>query len=299
MTDAPWTGDACSLVDAFRAGERSPVEELDATFAAIEASKLNCFSYLDREGRAPIGRDCRPLETVRGGAHGHQGARTRQGLALHRGLARVPGSHRRPNVPSHRAVARARRGRPGRSHDGKRVRGPQRFGHQAERCHPQPVAARPHRRWFLERFGGSSGRRDREPRDGRRRRWFDPHSRGVHRPARIQGHVRSDPAQPARVHAAEHGGRRQSVAIGTRLGSLSRCVRGSAPRRSHVVAGVRRVGIPTGDARPAGPAGRRSSRASAACPSNRESRIACARRRRNCWPRPGWCRPTYGSSRPT
>ena len=37
MTDAPWAGDAVSLVDAFRAGERSPVEELDATLAAIEA----------------------------------------------------------------------------------------------------------------------------------------------------------------------------------------------------------------------------------------------------------------------
>ena len=49
MTDAPWQGDTCSLVDAFRSGERSPSEELDATYAAIEASELNCFSYLDRE----------------------------------------------------------------------------------------------------------------------------------------------------------------------------------------------------------------------------------------------------------
>jgi aspartyl-tRNA(Asn)/glutamyl-tRNA(Gln) amidotransferase subunit A len=45
-----WTGDACSLVDAFRAGERSPAEELAATFAAIDASDLNAFSFLDREG---------------------------------------------------------------------------------------------------------------------------------------------------------------------------------------------------------------------------------------------------------
>lgn len=36
-----------SLVDAFRTGERSPLEELDATFAAIEASGLNAFSHLD------------------------------------------------------------------------------------------------------------------------------------------------------------------------------------------------------------------------------------------------------------
>ena len=47
MVDTPWTGDACSLVDAFRQGERSPVEELDAVLAAIDASELNAFSYID------------------------------------------------------------------------------------------------------------------------------------------------------------------------------------------------------------------------------------------------------------
>ena len=49
MTDTPWLGDASSLVEAFRSGERSPVEELDITLAAIEASDLNCFSHLDPE----------------------------------------------------------------------------------------------------------------------------------------------------------------------------------------------------------------------------------------------------------
>lgn len=49
MTDTPWQGDASSLVDAFRAGERTPVEELEVTLAAIEASDLNCFSHLDPE----------------------------------------------------------------------------------------------------------------------------------------------------------------------------------------------------------------------------------------------------------
>ena len=49
MTDLPWQGDACSLVDAFRAGERSPVEELDATLAAIDRSDLNCFASVDPE----------------------------------------------------------------------------------------------------------------------------------------------------------------------------------------------------------------------------------------------------------
>lgn len=47
--DAPWLGDAVSLVEAFRAGERSPLEELDATLAAIEASELNAFSHVDPE----------------------------------------------------------------------------------------------------------------------------------------------------------------------------------------------------------------------------------------------------------
>jgi aspartyl-tRNA(Asn)/glutamyl-tRNA(Gln) amidotransferase subunit A len=49
MTDTPWLDDACSLVDAFRAGTRSPKEELQATFDAIERSDLNCFSFLDPE----------------------------------------------------------------------------------------------------------------------------------------------------------------------------------------------------------------------------------------------------------
>jgi Asp-tRNA(Asn)/Glu-tRNA(Gln) amidotransferase A subunit family amidase len=49
MTDAPWMGDACSLVEAFRAGERTPTEELEATFAAIDASDLNAFIWLDRD----------------------------------------------------------------------------------------------------------------------------------------------------------------------------------------------------------------------------------------------------------
>ncbi len=49
MTDTPWRGDACSLVDAFRAGERSPLEELDATLAAIDSTALNCFSHVDAD----------------------------------------------------------------------------------------------------------------------------------------------------------------------------------------------------------------------------------------------------------
>lgn len=47
MTDSPWLGDAVSLVDAFRSGDRSPVEELTASLEAIERSELNCFSFVD------------------------------------------------------------------------------------------------------------------------------------------------------------------------------------------------------------------------------------------------------------
>lgn len=46
---APWPGDTCSLVDAFRSGERTPVEELETTLRAIESSQLNAFSFIDAE----------------------------------------------------------------------------------------------------------------------------------------------------------------------------------------------------------------------------------------------------------
>jgi Asp-tRNA(Asn)/Glu-tRNA(Gln) amidotransferase A subunit family amidase len=49
VADTPWQGDACSLVDAFRSGDRSPVEELEATLEAIRTSDLNAFSYIDTD----------------------------------------------------------------------------------------------------------------------------------------------------------------------------------------------------------------------------------------------------------
>ncbi|HBM55805.1 MAG TPA: amidase, partial [Acidimicrobiaceae bacterium] len=45
-----WQGDVVSLVEAFRSSERSPVDEVRATLAAIEASDLNAFSFVDAEG---------------------------------------------------------------------------------------------------------------------------------------------------------------------------------------------------------------------------------------------------------
>ena len=52
----PWTGDACSLVDAFRRRERSPAEELQATLRAIGSSRLNAFSHVDVEGALAAAR---------------------------------------------------------------------------------------------------------------------------------------------------------------------------------------------------------------------------------------------------
>jgi Asp-tRNA(Asn)/Glu-tRNA(Gln) amidotransferase A subunit family amidase len=46
---APWPGDACSLVDAYRTGTRRPVDEVAAALAGIEASGLNAFSHVDGE----------------------------------------------------------------------------------------------------------------------------------------------------------------------------------------------------------------------------------------------------------
>lgn len=50
MTDTPWQGDACSLVEEFRAGRRSPKEEMQATLSAVSASSLNAVSFVDVDG---------------------------------------------------------------------------------------------------------------------------------------------------------------------------------------------------------------------------------------------------------
>jgi aspartyl-tRNA(Asn)/glutamyl-tRNA(Gln) amidotransferase subunit A len=44
-----WTGDAVGLVEAFRAGDRSPLEELEASFAAVDVSDLNAVCFEDRD----------------------------------------------------------------------------------------------------------------------------------------------------------------------------------------------------------------------------------------------------------
>ncbi|MGH9020761.1 MAG: amidase [Acidimicrobiales bacterium] len=46
MSEA-WSGDACSLVDALRAGQLTPREALESSIAAAQASDLNAFTMLD------------------------------------------------------------------------------------------------------------------------------------------------------------------------------------------------------------------------------------------------------------
>jgi aspartyl-tRNA(Asn)/glutamyl-tRNA(Gln) amidotransferase subunit A len=53
----PWQGDACGLVDEFRAGRRSPAEELAAVYSAIDASDLNAFCFLPRDDAAEAARN--------------------------------------------------------------------------------------------------------------------------------------------------------------------------------------------------------------------------------------------------
>jgi len=52
MEPEPWLGDACSLVEAFRAGDLSPREALEQSLAAIDRSELNAVSHLDVEAAA-------------------------------------------------------------------------------------------------------------------------------------------------------------------------------------------------------------------------------------------------------
>jgi aspartyl-tRNA(Asn)/glutamyl-tRNA(Gln) amidotransferase subunit A len=50
MGNTPWQGDACSLVEEFRSGRRSPQEEMQATLDAVAASSLNAVSFIDADG---------------------------------------------------------------------------------------------------------------------------------------------------------------------------------------------------------------------------------------------------------
>jgi aspartyl-tRNA(Asn)/glutamyl-tRNA(Gln) amidotransferase subunit A len=47
---APWLGDACSLVDAFRSGELTPAEAVETVIAAAESDPYNAICHIDADG---------------------------------------------------------------------------------------------------------------------------------------------------------------------------------------------------------------------------------------------------------
>ncbi len=55
--DQPWPGDACSLIDAFRAGAISPEESLEASLSAIASSSLNAVCFVDEDQARATARD--------------------------------------------------------------------------------------------------------------------------------------------------------------------------------------------------------------------------------------------------
>jgi aspartyl-tRNA(Asn)/glutamyl-tRNA(Gln) amidotransferase subunit A len=56
MSIDTWQGDVVGLVEAFRSGERTPIEELEATYAAIDASDLNAVCFTDRDAALEAAR---------------------------------------------------------------------------------------------------------------------------------------------------------------------------------------------------------------------------------------------------
>ena len=250
-SEVPGSADACSLVDAFRSGERSPVEELDASLAAIASSDLNCFS-LPRRRSGPRGRRARPTCRCRS--------------------AECP--------PASRSSSRWRAGRGPRPRSSTATAGPRRRRTVVERLVERggavPVGQTTasefgglnvsvtklngvtHNPWRHGRtVGGSSAGsaaavvgRAGQPGHRRRRRRLDPHPGRLHRSAGHEGHVRPHPAWAPRLHATEHGRARQPGPLGPRRGSLLRRVRGRGPLRPDQPSLARRLG---GRARDPGP----------------------------------------------
>ena len=122
-----------------------PVEELEATFAAIETSELNAFCYLprDRPNAAAASAD---VAAVRRRADRREGTRPGRRLARHPCLGAASGPVAELHQHDGRAPARPRRRRAGRADHRQRVRRRQRHPHGAARRHPQPVGSRPHSR---------------------------------------------------------------------------------------------------------------------------------------------------------
>ncbi len=251
MTDTPWLGDACSLVDAFRSGRASPAEELEAILAAIDASDLNAVPFLDADaararaadadvalpfGGVPIG--VKELDPVDGWPS------TEASLVF------------ADRVADHTATMVSRAESAGVVTVGQTT-GSEFGGLNVGVTRLHGVTHNP---WQHGRTpGGSSGgsrgggrRRAGPARHGRRRRRLDPHPGGVHRPRRDEGHGGPHPSGPAHRDRAAHGGGRVPGPFGPRRRPLVRRVRRLRRPRPLQPAEDRGLGARSRLARPAG-----------------------------------------------
>ena len=225
MSDTPWLGDACSLVEAFRSGERSPAEELEAVLGAVSHSELGAMPFLPVEAARSAAAAGGRLPALRRRADRDQGAGDGGGLAGHGGQ---PGAGRpggRPHQHHGPAAGGGRGGQGGPDH-GQRVRRAQRERHPAAWRHPQPLGPGAHRRRVVRRLGRGGGRRPRAHRHRRRRRRVDPHPGGVLRPGGDEGHGGAHPPRPPHRGGAAHGGAGLPGPLGPGRGPLVRRVRG-------------------------------------------------------------------------
>ncbi len=241
MTDTPWQGDACSLVDAFRAGDRSPAEELDATIAAIDASELNAFSFLDPAlarakaleadvsqpfGGVPFG--VKELSSYQGWPATEASLVFADRLAGHTETALVRAERDGGVVPVGLTTAS--------EFGGLNVSITKLNG-----VTHNPVAARSHRRRVVGRQRRRGGRWARDPRLGRGRRRVDPHPGRVQRPTGHEGQRRPAPARTAHRDPSDDRRGRRDVPIHPRHLPLLR--RGRRPRLARPVLAAQGRGL--------------------------------------------------------
>ena len=90
-TTTPWLDDACSLVEAFRARELSPLEALDACIEAIGGSPLNAFCHTDFDRARDAARTADVSLPFGGVPFGVKELERVRAVALHRGLDDLQG----------------------------------------------------------------------------------------------------------------------------------------------------------------------------------------------------------------
>ena len=220
----PWLNDACSLVDAFRAGEITPTEALEASLDAIArrsstrsrssmrtppGSARRTPTCRNRSAACPIGiKELEPVEA---------GRTPRRRSSSRTASRRTP--PRGSDACSPRAATRSDSAR--RS----RVRRAERQQDEAQRHHRQRLEPVAHRGRLVRRQLGGGLRRARPDRVRRRRRRFDPHPGRVQRTARHEGHGRTDPAGAEHVDRTDDRRPRVPGALRARRRALVRRLR--------------------------------------------------------------------------